>query len=109
MDLVGLKKTIDNLERDVKKHYISHGIPYDKMKKVIFNMRWAQSHFTVDKWRQNRMYKLAEEFIQILEKDTPEVSLHEEINTIYDYLNEDVSYACGSGERKYIKAVQEDC
>ena len=109
MDWTALKFAIDDLECSLKKYYMSYGIPWDNIEEIISEMRWARTHFTVDRWRQEKMYVLGGQLVDTLEKDTPQLSLAEEIHMIYENMQEDVSCACRTGELKYLEGVHEDC
>jgi hypothetical protein len=68
-DLETVEKVLSKIELLVLKIYSAEGRDWSEIKEILRKMRYANNHFTIDRWRLNRMQKLYAQLTNAFNKD----------------------------------------
>lgn len=101
-------RTADNLDKAIVKYFVSRNLNYEKIRKILQDMKWTFDHFTCHEWRKEKFFEQLAEFYKALQDAGGEQSLKDRIIGISTDLKEDFSAICMTGLPEDMTALTDD-
>jgi hypothetical protein len=103
---VDAKKTISAIKGDVIKYYATSGLDWEEAAKLLDNMTYSIDHFTVPKWRQDKVYHLYNQLVICLSSFSPNATLTDKLLFFSNSLQRDFTLLCETGDPKLRDNLQ---
>lgn len=100
------KKTISEIKGDVIKYYATSGLDWQEAAKLLDYMTYSIDHFTVPKWRQDKIYELYNKLIKCLSSFSPNATLKDKLLFFSNNLQREFTMLCETGDPKLRDDLQ---